>query len=317
MEPLIQVKNVDKIFGNYFSRSRVTSLRNINFEINKGERVCLFGPNGAGKSTIMKALIGLVHLTSGTVVVNGLDVSIYPRKIKSLIGYLPSDFNFFLETPCGESLLHFGLLRGLSISKAKAEVSKLLELIGLTKWSDLPPKMMSSGMKQRLSLAMAIIGDPEIILFDEPVSFIDVQGKMKIYQMVQDYVRDSNKTIIMSTHNIQDALIMSDRLILIDRGQIIMDGPIADVVTKRCSFMEIILSEEKPNISEIKTILGEGDFELSGRKIFIRDENALQNSINVINKLLEHKIGVFSYRPYVEQKKEKQPLSNKNKESKE
>ncbi len=303
LDPLIQIENLSKIYGRYISRARVTSLRNLNFSINKGERVCLFGPNGAGKSTIMKAIMGLVKPTSGRVLINNINVQQSKIQIKKMIGYLPSELNFYLNTPCKESLYHFGLLRGLSRKRAKEETIKLLETIGLEKWWDIPPKLMSSGMRQRFSLALTIIGNPEIILFDEPISFIDVQGKMKIYQLVHDYVTTTPKTVIMSTHNIQDALIMSDRLIVVDRGQIIIDGPITDVIKDRCKSMEIILADPKPDIEAIKKILVEKNYDISGRKILIQDDNALQISINIINQLQFNGIPIFSYRPFVEQRR--------------
>ena len=305
-EPVISVQDVSKTFGRYISRARVTSLRNINFDVYEGERICLFGPNGAGKSTIMKAILGLVRPTSGRVFVKGMDVRRNQLKIKQIIGFLPSDLNFFVDTPCSESLLHFGLLRGMKMKEAKKEVDRILEMIGLKKWYDLQPKLMSSGMRQRFSLAMAIIGDPEIIFFDEPVAFIDVQGRMKIYQLIQDYTKKRNKTLIMSTHNIQEAMIMSDRIIIIDRGQILVDGEISEVVTSRCKSMEIILSDEKPPKKIVKDILGNIDYDISGRKIIVKSEDALQISIDIINKLQENRISVFSFRPLVEQKRIKQ-----------
>lgn len=305
MDPIIKVENVSKIFGRYISRARVTSLRDIDFTIKKGERICLFGPNGAGKSALMKAIMGLLKPTEGQIYIKGYNVRWNPLKVKQSIGYLPSELDFYLNTPCKESLFHFGILRGLPRKVALQETDRLLELIGLAKWWDLPPKLMSSGMKQRFSLSLAIIGDPEIILFDEPVAFIDVQGKLKVYQLVQDYVKDKAKTVIMSTHNIQDALVMSDRLILMDRGRIIVDGPITEVITKRCKSMEIILSQDVPSKKEIVKVIGEEDFELSGRKILVRSENALQISTSIVNRLQENKISVFSFRPFVEQRRTK------------
>ncbi len=309
MDPLIKVDGLTKIFGTYLSRARVTSLRDITFSVKKGERVCLFGPNGAGKSTIMKSLMGLVNPTRGSILINGIDVRKNPIAIKKMIGYLPSDLTFYPEIPCKDTLFHLALLRGLTWNEAKIEANKLLELVDLSKWWDLPPKLMSSGMKQRFSLALAIAGDPEIILFDEPIAFIDVQGKMKIYQLVHDYVNKSEKTVIMSTHNIQDALIMSDRLIVIDKGQIILDGPITKVIKEKCRLMEIILSEEKPSEKEIKRVIGDEDYEISGRKILVRSDNALQISTIIVNKLQENKIPVFSFRPFVEQRRKKQDNS--------
>ncbi len=304
MTPIIKVENVSKIFGRYISRARVTSLRDINFTVKKGERICLFGPNGAGKSTLMKAIMGLLKPTQGQIYIKDFNVRWNPLKVKQNIGYLPSDLNFFLNTPCKESLFHFGILRGLTRKAAKEETDRLLELIGLSKWWDLPPKLMSSGMRQRFSLSLAIIGDPEIILFDEPIAFIDVQGKLKIYELVHDYVTDSAKTVIMSTHNIQDALVMSDRLILMDKGRIVIDGPITEVITKRCKSMEIILSQDAPTEKELIKVIGEEDFAISGRKILIRSKDALQISTSIVNRLQENKISVFSFRPYVEQRRD-------------
>lgn len=303
MDPIIKIDNLTKVFGRYVSRARITSLRNISFEINTGERVCLFGPNGAGKSTIMKSIMGLIKPSSGKVSVNGLNVRKNQLKIKRMIGYLPSDFSFFVDTPCGESLMHFAILRGLKWRDAKQEVDRLLEIVGLTKWWDLPPKLMSSGMKQRFSLAMTIVADPDIILFDEPVSFIDVQGKMKIYQLVQEYVESKEKTILMSTHNIQEAMILSNRIIVVDRGQIIVDGPIVEIVTNRCKKMEIILSDENPPLPSVKNALEKFDYEISGRKILIKSDDALQKSVDIINQLNNNKIPVFSFRPLIEQKR--------------
>jgi ABC-2 type transport system ATP-binding protein len=312
MDPLIQVDGLTKIYGTYLSRARVTSLRDISFDVKKGERVCLFGPNGAGKSTIMKAIMGLVNPTNGSVSINGFNVRKNSIQIKRMIGYLPSELNFYLDTPCKNSLYHFALIRGLTDLEARKEVKRLLDLVELSKWWDLPPKLMSSGMRQRFSLALALVGDPPLILFDEPIAFIDVQGKMKIYQMVHNYIKESEKTVIMSTHNIQDALIMSDRLVVIDKGQVILDGPITEVINEKCQLMEIILSEEKPQEKEIKQIIGEEDIEISGRKILVRSSDALQISIIIVNKLQENKIPVFSFRPFVEQRRKQ---SNRTKEN--
>ena len=315
MDTIISLENVTKVFGRYISRARVTSLRDISFDIKQGERVCLFGPNGAGKSTIMKAIMGLIKPTSGNIYVKGMNVRKNKLKVKRTIGYLPSDLNFFLEVPCRESLIHFGIIRGLRLEDAKKEADRLLEVVGLKKWYDLQPKLMSSGMKQRFSLAMTIIADPEIILFDEPVSFIDVQGRMKINELIQNYIDQKSKTIIMSTHNIQEALILSDRIIVIDRGQIIADGPIAETVRSKCQSMEIILSDDNPNAEDISAVVDGYDFEITGRKILIRSENALQESVEIINKLQNAKIPVFSYRPLVEQRrKENQKEAEKNEE---
>lgn len=303
METIISLENVTKTFGWYISRARVTSLRDVSIEIKQGERVCLFGPNGAGKSTIMKIIMGLIKPTSGNVYVNGLNVRRNMLKVRRSIGYLPSDLNFFLEVPCRESLVHFGVIRGLSWEVANKEADRLLEVVGLQKWYDLQPKLMSSGMRQRFSLALTIIADPDIILFDEPVSFIDVQGRMKINQLIQEYIVRKNKTIIMSTHNIQEALILSDRIIIIDRGQIIADGPIAETVRSKCHSMELILADDAPDTHDINSAIEGYDFKITGRKIFVRSDNTLQDSVEIINKLQEAKIPVFSYRPLVEQRR--------------
>jgi ABC-type multidrug transport system ATPase subunit len=251
----------------------------------------------------MKAIMGLIRPSKGKVFVKGKNVQHNPLTVKQSIGYLPSDLQFFLDTPCKESLYHFGILKGLSRKETKKEIKRLLEMVGLSKWDDLPPKYMSSGMKQRFSLAMTIIGDPEIILFDEPVSFIDVQGKMKIYQLVQQYVEDSSKTIIMATHNVQEAMVMSDRIIVIDRGQIITEGDISEVLTKRCRAMEIILSTDPPSRDQIELVTGYEDFDMSGRKIVIKSDDALQKGTNIVNNLRENAIQVFSFRPLIEQKR--------------
>ena len=294
---VLEFNNISKSFFG------IQALKNVSLSLQEGHILGLVGENGAGKSTLMKSIMGLLKPTEGQIYIKDFNVRWNPLKVKQNIGYLPSELNFYLDTPCKESLFHFGILRGLSRKNALHETDRLLELIGLSKWWDLPPKLMSSGMKQRLSLALAIIGDPEIILFDEPVSFIDVQGKLKVYQLVHEYVRDSAKTVIMSTHNIQDALVMSDRLILMDRGRIVVDGPITEIITKRCKSMEIILSEDAPSEKDILKAIGEEEFEISGRKILIRSKDALQISTSIVNRLQENKISVFSFRPFVEQRR--------------
>ena len=119
MGPIIRVENVSKTYGRYISRARVTSLRDVNMKIKKGERICLFGPNGAGKSTLMKAIMGLIKPTEGEIYIKDYNVRWNPLKVKQNIGYLPSDLNFYLNTPCKESLFHIGKLRGLSRKDAR------------------------------------------------------------------------------------------------------------------------------------------------------------------------------------------------------
>jgi len=215
MPALIEIKDLTKKFGHF------TAVNAINFSIRQGEILGFLGPNGAGKTTTIKMINGLLKISSGQVLIKGLDARKNRREIKKITGYMSQKFSLYPLLTSLENIEFFGGISGLSrhnIQKKKEEIQPLIPRPILTqKIVDIPP-----GMKQKIALFVCLMTDPEIILLDEPTSGVDPEVRrnfwMEIYQL-----KKMGKTILVSTHNL-DEVEYADRIIIIHKGNIILEG---------------------------------------------------------------------------------------------
>jgi len=211
---MIEIKNITKIYG------QQKALDAINLGINKGEVVGLLGPNGAGKSTLMKILTSFIPPTSGTATINGLDVEEDSLKIREIIGYLPENNPLYSDMYIKEYLKF--VLRIYGNVKNKEEVLKnVIELTGLNQEIGKKIGALSKGYRQRVGLAQALIHDPEILILDEPTSGLDPNQLVDIRNIITELGKQ--KTVILSTHIMQEVEAMCDRVVIIDKGKIVAD----------------------------------------------------------------------------------------------
>ena len=216
----IEAKNISKYYGEQ------KALSDINLTIKKGEVVGLLGPNGAGKSTLMKILTSFLPPTSGTALINGVDVQEASLEIRNLIGYLPENNPLYPEMYVKEYLRFVFDIYKKSGNPTEA-VDRVIDLTGLRPEYKKKIGALSKGYRQRVGLAQALIHDPEILILDEPTSGLDPNQLIGIRKIITDLGKE--KTVILSTHIMQEVEAVCNRVIIIDKGQIVADDTTANL----------------------------------------------------------------------------------------
>lgn len=210
----LKVESLSKTFG------KQKALNKINISIEKGEIVGLLGPNGAGKSTLMKTIVGALKVEEGTVVLDGFSVEKSPLQAKKKIGFLPENNPLYLEMFVKEYLYFIAQVHGLS----KQRIEEVVAQVGLTPEVNKKIKQLSKGYRQRVGLAQAIIHQPELLILDEPTNGLDPNQIIEIRNVIKEIGKQ--KTIILSTHIMQEVEALCTRIILINKGEIIQDVPV-------------------------------------------------------------------------------------------
>ncbi len=212
---------------------RVIALREVALEVRRGEIFGLLGPNGAGKTTLLKILAGLVLPTEGRALVAGIDVAVDDQAVKRAIGFVTSDERSFYWRLTGRENLHFfGGLCGLDPRGRRRRAAELLDAMELAPVADQQFLGYSSGMKQRLAIARALLHDPPILCLDEPTRSLDPIAAKHLRRFVVDRLnREGGKTILLATHNLQEAEELCARLAVLDRGRVLRRGSLAEITT--------------------------------------------------------------------------------------
>jgi ABC-2 type transport system ATP-binding protein len=224
MTPAISIAHLGKTYASGFQ-----ALKDINLDINHGEIFALLGPNGAGKTTLISIICGIVNPSAGTVTVDGHDIISDYRAARSLIGLVPQELTTdAFETP--PATLRFS--RGLFGKPANpAHIEKVLKELSLWDKKDAKIRMLSGGMKRRLMIAKALAHEPQILFLDEPTAGVDVELRKDMWQLVRE-LRASGVTIILTTHYIEEAEEMADRVGVINKGEIILVEDKAELMRK-------------------------------------------------------------------------------------
>jgi ABC-2 type transport system ATP-binding protein len=216
-DPAIIIQNLVKKFED------VTAVDNLTLEIERTELFGLLGPNGAGKTTTINVLCGLLKPTSGVVKVGGHDVQREAAKVKELIGVCPQDSAVYPYLSGRENVELFGNLHAMPKNKLKENTDRLLEKLSLTEDANRRLGKYSGGMKHRINLIMALVNDPEIAFLDEPTAAMDPQSRHAVWDFIRD-LKKQGKTIILTTHYMEEAEELCDRVGIIDHGKLIALG---------------------------------------------------------------------------------------------
>jgi ABC-2 type transport system ATP-binding protein len=214
----IEIQGLNKIYpnGNH-------ALKDINLEFGTG-MFGLLGPNGAGKSSLMRIMVTLMKPSSGVVLVDGKDIQKQRKELRSILGYLPQDFRFFTSLKTWEFLDYSGSLAGMKNRKERlAEVDRLLDQVGLLEVRDRQANRLSGGMKRRLGIAQALIGNPKIIVVDEPTTGLDPDERIK-FRNILSMLSRNEVTIILSTHIVGDISSTCQKMALLNRGELVFNG---------------------------------------------------------------------------------------------
>ena len=229
----LQVLHLTKYYG------QQKAVNDISFEINKGEIVGFLGPNGAGKSTTMKIATGYLPPSSGTIIVDGLDVLHHSLKVRKVTGYLPEHNPLYLDMYVHEYLHFVGRVYGISTEKLKIRSSEIIELCGLTREQNKKIEELSKGYRQRVGIAQALIHDPAVLILDEPTSGLDPNQILEIRKLIKNI--SSNKTVIFSTHILQEVQALCDRVIVINLGEIVADDTVDNLMRSQTKPLAIIV----------------------------------------------------------------------------
>lgn len=216
---VIEAKDLSKRF------KEVLAVNRVSFEVNEGEILGFLGPNGAGKSTTIRILTTLTRPTSGTAIVAGYDILREPSKVREKIGLVSEKTILYDRLTAMENLMFFAKLNGLDDKKARKRCLELLEVVDMLKWKDTMVGKFSTGMRQRINVIRALLHDPKIIFLDEPTLGLDPQTTRAIREFIRK-MNDEGRTIILTTHMMTEADMLSDRIAIIDHGKIVaLDTP--------------------------------------------------------------------------------------------
>ena len=214
------LENVSVAYGKQWALSQVSA------EFPPGA-VGLLGPNGAGKSTMLKALLGLIKPNAGTMRVLGLDVATSALDIRARIGYMPENDAHIPGMTAVSFVAYCGELSGLQPADAKQRAHEVLYYVGLGEARYRTVETYSTGMKQRIKLAQALVHDPDLLLLDEPTNGMDPAGRESMLALVRDLAHNKNITLILSSHVMPDVESICDSVVVMNRGKVVMRGPIA------------------------------------------------------------------------------------------
>jgi ABC-2 type transport system ATP-binding protein len=217
----IDVRNIVKTFGDF------TAVKGISFAVEEGEIFGLLGPNGAGKSTLIRMMVTLLPPTSGTAVINGFDVVKQSDGVRQSIGVIPQAMTSDLELSVEENLIIFAKLYSVPRGKRERLITELLEAVELTQWRKAQVKNLSGGMRRRVEIARGLVHEPRIFFLDEPTTGLDPVSRVAVWEMLAKIKRERNLTILITTHYMDEADKLCDRIAIVDHGELkALDSPL-------------------------------------------------------------------------------------------
>ena len=291
---MIQVENITKKYGNFIA------VNNINFEIEEGEIVGFLGPNGAGKSTTMNMITGFIEPSSGRIIVDGYDVSKKPKKAKKQIGYMPEGVPLYSDLTVKEFVTYMAEIKNVDKKEKKQMVQKVLEETGLLEVQNKLNKNLSRGYKQRVSMAGALVGNPKVIILDEPTVGLDPKQVTEIRALIKKL--GENHTVILSSHILSEVSQICNRVIIINKGQIVAIDTPENLEKKVIKDNSVYVTVEDPenkmenikekleNVKEVKLI---EELEDKTKKYMITSNEDIDLRKNIFEVLAKEQITIF------------------------
>lgn len=239
MEPIVSIQNLCKNFD------QLQALRSADLIVPKGSFFGLLGPNGAGKSTLINIISTLLKKDSGSVQINGFDLDREPDLLKTSLGVVPQEFNFnFFET-CEQITSFQAGYYGISFSQAKKRAAELFEKLELSSKAHTPAMRLSGGMKRRLMIARALMHRPKVLILDEPTAGVDIAIRKSMWKLLRQLNKEGT-TIILTTHYLEEAEALCDRLAFINKGQIIKEGTTQELLgSLACEEVSLVVNQTK------------------------------------------------------------------------
>jgi ABC-2 type transport system ATP-binding protein len=253
MEYIIDIQNLKKSYKKRKSNEIIEAVKGISLKVKKGEVIGLLGPNGAGKTTTIKMMCGLLLPNEGSVIINGINMEKNRLKaLRHISAVLEGNRNLYWRLTVRENMEYFSGNRGMSKKEISARIDDLLDRLNLTEKSNEMVNSLSRGMQQKLSIAIAILSDTEIIFLDEPTLGLDVEISYEIRKLLKEIAKEYNKTILLSSHDMPVVQEICERVIIINKGRIVTDDSVSNLLslfdTKAYSFtLGATLPEEDLN----------------------------------------------------------------------
>jgi len=283
----IEVKDLTKIYGEQ------KAVDNISFSINNGEIVGFLGPNGAGKSTTMKIITGYLQQDAGEAWVSGTNVNAQPMITKKKIGYLPESNPLYNDMYVKEYLDFVAEIHSVNGQRSTV-INKVIDTVGLTAEAKKKIGQLSKGYKQRVGLAAALIHDPEVLILDEPTSGLDPNQIIEIREVIKNLGK--NKTVLFSSHILQEVEAICDRVIIINKGKIVADDKLSNLQNTNKS-SHVVLVQFKENVdsallNQLREVINVNQLEIGNWKLETGNpesvrrqllELALQNNLNIVS----------------------------------
>ncbi len=258
MTPAVRISGITKSFGN------LKAIDSLSFDVPQNTIFGLLGPNGAGKTTLFSIIANFLQSDGGSIEVLGTDVR-RPSELRGRMTILPQDAEFQGNVPIMEQLVFFRLLDGRSRAEAEREVMEALGKVGLEEYSRRGARVLSHGMTKRLGIAQAFLGEPEVILLDEPTAGLDPQNANQIRELVRDL--QTRATIVISSHNMFEIQDLCDHVAIVDKGKLIQTGSV-DEVTGSGRELDLRVSRDftPEELARLKTVTGVLDVRTKGEK---------------------------------------------------
>lgn len=291
---MIQVENITKRYGNF------TAVDGISFDIDEGEIVGFLGPNGAGKSTTMNMITGFIEPSDGRIIVDGYDISKKPKKAKRQIGYMPEGVPLYSDLTVKEFVAYMADLKWCEKKTKKEEIKKVLEETGLTEVQNKLTKNLSRGYKQRVSMAGALVGNPKVIILDEPTVGLDPKQVTEIRTLIKNLGK--KHTVILSSHILSEVSQICNRVIIINKGKIVaidtpenLENKVAqnNVVYVTVEDPENKMDSIKEKLNNIKDIQFVVENEDKTKKYIIKGERDIDLRKEIFETLAKEGITIF------------------------
>jgi sodium transport system ATP-binding protein len=227
---MVEVRELTKIFRDH-KRGRVTAVDRVSFVCRPGEIFGLLGPNGAGKTTTLRMLSTSLRPTSGTARIGGADVTTDPGAVRARIGFLSGNTGVYGRLTAREMVTYFGRLYGMKGDALERRIDELFDLLGMREYGGVRNERLSSGLRQKVSIARSVVHDPPVMVFDEPTTGLDVMSSRNIVGFIRD-CRTRGKSVIFSTHIMSEAVRLCDRVGILHRGRMYAEGTVPEILER-------------------------------------------------------------------------------------
>ena len=275
----IEVEKLTKQFGEF------VAVDHLSFVVEHGELFGLLGPNGAGKSTLIRMLTTLIPPTEGTARVNGYDIVRGANDVRQSIGVIPQAMTSDLDLSAEENLTIFAKLYGISREKRRHMIKELLKAVDLEQWADKPVKMFSGGMRRRLEIARGLVHEPKMFFLDEPTTGLDPVSRVAVWEMLARLKRERDLTILLTTHYMDEADKLCDRIAIVDHGKLVaLDSPLklkSSIPGK--NILEVSFANAPPNwLETLKSLPEVADVKMADNIFRVSSQNGPRTTVALV-----------------------------------